>query len=356
MEKCFFDRLGVADMEKVHSAVIAWIFSDECTALDIKQKSYLLCDMYKISRKEFQKMRAEVEIQNIDILIITNEGTPNAALWIIENKIKSSQHSNQLDKYISIAEEIEGKEKHFCFLTLVGEKPQCNNPHNNDAWKNLKYSELATLMKDLALQNNVDAIILNEYRKCITNLANALDDFLQNHRNYPNVFIDGAKKKGQKPKPEGEGSYVSYISENGLETIFQKCFLSYLNSQTKFFQNEFNIKESHGTAFIEGYVKRNIKNTGTDLGIQIQNGTFKVQIYQPEANIKIFWDKWDNVFQKIDLKNWKLNESKSHSIPYFSYSQSIKDWHRKPIDEILKIWEEKLEECRNASEELMKYC
>ena len=211
-------------------------------------------------------------------------------------------------------------------------------------------------MKDLALQNNVDAIILNEYRKCITNLANALDDFLQNHRNYPNVFIDGAKKKGQKPKPEGEGSYVSYISENGLETIFQKCFLSYLNSQTKFFQNEFNIKESHGTAFIEGYVKRNIKNTGTDLGIQIQNGTFKVQIYQPEANIKIFWDKWDNVFQKIDLKNWKLNESKSHSIPYFSYSQSIKDWHRKPIDEILKIWEEKLEECRNASEELMKYC
>ena len=58
MEKCFFDTLGVADMEKVPSAVIAWIFSDECTALDIKQKSYLLCDMYKISRKEFQKMRA----------------------------------------------------------------------------------------------------------------------------------------------------------------------------------------------------------------------------------------------------------------------------------------------------------
>ena len=28
----FFDAIGVADMEKVHSAVIGWMLSDNCTA------------------------------------------------------------------------------------------------------------------------------------------------------------------------------------------------------------------------------------------------------------------------------------------------------------------------------------
>ncbi len=33
MNGSFFDRIGIADMEKVHSAVIGWIFSDECVRI-----------------------------------------------------------------------------------------------------------------------------------------------------------------------------------------------------------------------------------------------------------------------------------------------------------------------------------
>ena len=49
MNGSFFDRIGVADMEKVHSAVIGWIFSDDCKAFTNQQKSVLLCSLFDVS-------------------------------------------------------------------------------------------------------------------------------------------------------------------------------------------------------------------------------------------------------------------------------------------------------------------
>ena len=48
MNGSFFDKIGVADMEKVHSAVIGWMFSDDCCALNKQQKSELLCSLFSI--------------------------------------------------------------------------------------------------------------------------------------------------------------------------------------------------------------------------------------------------------------------------------------------------------------------
>lgn len=137
----FFNRIGVADMERVHSAVIGWMFSDVCKALTANQKSELLCGLFNVTPVHFKDFRVEVEHHNIDVIIITDEKT-NPECWVIENKIKSSQHSNQLDKYVDI---VQGKPvkigrithqitdymnmtQHFCFLTLIGEDPQCSRP------------------------------------------------------------------------------------------------------------------------------------------------------------------------------------------------------------------------------------
>ncbi len=45
-KKNFFNAIGVADMEKVHSAVIGWILSDKCEAFGIDKKSELLCQLF----------------------------------------------------------------------------------------------------------------------------------------------------------------------------------------------------------------------------------------------------------------------------------------------------------------------
>ena len=121
--KNFFNAIGLADMERVHSAMIAWMFSPDCNALSHEDKSKALNSLFD-SQCEFESIRTELEIDNIDIHIVIDENTPDETHWIIENKIKSNQHSNQLDKYVDIANEKYGEGKnHFVFLTLIKEKP-----------------------------------------------------------------------------------------------------------------------------------------------------------------------------------------------------------------------------------------
>lgn len=95
----FFDAIGVADMEKVHSAVIGWMLSDKCEAFGqngLEARSRLLQNIFKIDESEqisvFKSIKAIIEWKNIDILVVTNSGEEDEKCWIIENKIKSTQH------------------------------------------------------------------------------------------------------------------------------------------------------------------------------------------------------------------------------------------------------------------------
>ena len=42
MRKSFFEYLGIADIERVHSQFFAWIFSSDCQAIDSTYKNDLL--------------------------------------------------------------------------------------------------------------------------------------------------------------------------------------------------------------------------------------------------------------------------------------------------------------------------
>ena len=375
----FFNRIGVADMEKVHSAVIGWMFSDVCEALTSNQKSELLCGLFDVTPVQyFDSFNVEVEHHNIDIIIVTEENT-NQECWVIENKIKSSQHSNQLDKYVDIVQgkqvtightthQIEDYKKmsqHFCFLTLVNEQPQCSNAE----WENKTYRDFSNLLMKYSLSStNADAVILHEYLQCITNLADVLDDFLNNHRDYPNVFTDGAMQKdpSKKRHTNAKGKHAGFIAENGLETIFQKCFLSHIMNKTKYFKIGFSILETHGVALAEN--KELISAGDEKLGIQFQNGTFKAQVVIPvlkkDSNFvtinQNFWKKWNQVFSNNQLQicsGWRRNESKNNNGPYFSYSQKIRGcWYAKDVNIIASEWDYWYNECSIVLNELKKYC
>ena len=360
MNGSFFDRIGVADMEKVHSAVIGWIFSDDCKAITKQQKSKLLCSLFHVSPSQtFNSFVVEVEHHDIDILIITDNNT----CWVIENKIKSSQHSNQLDKYykiingepVKIGRKIQNIQDykhltaHYCFLTLVGENPQCTN----NVWVNTTYNFFSIALKDVlpnANRNN-DYIILNEYLCCITNLATALDYFINNHQKYPQVFVDGANKK----KNTGD-----FIADNGLETIFQKCFLSHIIGKTQNYR-DFDISETHGIALAE---KKDVLSIGDyKLGIQFQDGSFKAQILNESIKADVFWNFWNRIIMKTNngveinskpFSGWTFNTSKSQKGSYFSISKKILNWYNKPVTDIVSDWDKMYKECITVLKEIVK--
>lgn len=392
----FFDAIGVADMEKVHSAVIGWMLSDKCEAFDIDTRSKLLQQIFGIEgdQEVFDKIDSFIEWKNIDILIVTTKGDQKKC-WVIENKIKSSQHSDQLNRYVKIlncpyllssikyttffdpktnqAEQLEEwkiteannpywavKDKAFCFLTLINEKPISSG---DVEWKSTQYSKLSRYL-EFALRNanhnSKEYPIIEEYQRCIHELSEAIEDFLKDHTRYLNVFTDGNLPKEEKTFKNYEGR-AKYISENGLETIFQKCFLSHIIPRTKFGKagvfNAIEISETHGTALAdfpyhsEGEIR---------FGFQFQDGTFKIQVAEvydkdnldASDKIKAFLEHWEKHIPKDQkeprdevFNGWKKNESKEGKKAYISISRiqprkskKMHQWFQDSSDVICEKW------------------
>ena len=64
----FFDSILIADKEKVHSAVIAWIFSKNNNLFSMEEKNIILKQICNISDDiYFEEIDAKAEVNSIDI-------------------------------------------------------------------------------------------------------------------------------------------------------------------------------------------------------------------------------------------------------------------------------------------------
>ena len=366
----FFDAISVADMEKVHSAVIGWMLSDKCEAFGQNIRSKLLQQIFgdMESPEVYDHIEAFIEWNSIDILIITTEGKGDEEkkkCWVIENKIKSSQHSNQLDRYVDTIcdeEQYQSYDKAYCFLTLIEEPPRCSK---DVKWVNTRYQDLLRYFCSVSrLNSNKDGIILKEYFSCIKKLNDSLNDFLDHYTDYENVFNDGSLRKTEKLKKWANldticpnGKFYRYISDNGLETIFQKCFLATIVPKTSFKDLSYSISETRGSALVD-FQYESIDEGRVKIGIQFQNGSFKVQILQEESSGQDFYEKWYNKTKEFipQLKGngeviWTVNPSKNKAKPYLSIStQRDSEWFK---GKIIDKWKDAYDACSNAAKEFI---
>ena len=344
MKPNFFQAIGLADMEKVHSAVIGWMLSENCIAFDKKEKSKLLCQIFGESITTFNTINVSVENHHFDILIVTENEKTGKAYWVIENKVKSSQREKQLDGYVDTLTKIAGRsEKKYCLLSLISEKPRCEN----DVWHCTTYGQLAGYIESAlnhANEDTKDSIFIHEYNDCIKALDTALIDFLDNSQSYPNVFTDGSKRKEDKQFGTAKGRYAEYIGQNNLETIFQKCFLGIILQQMDIeLCSKTAINETRGTALID-YLNYWEDNTHTiESHIQIQNGTFKVFLcnINNTSNKEVFVRNWVSLFKAICKKHngWKINPPQTK--PSLSISLLGKKWYDNPQRDIVILWKER---------------
>src|SRR5690606_11830711 len=165
-DKSFFEYLLISDRERINSAFLAWVFSKNCKALNAKEKSKLLYLIFG-EINSIENLEVYTELNGIDIVII-NESN----VLIIENKFKSSLHSNQLEKYESFCENnpnFQNKNKYYFYLTLLGEKPSKSN------WKDLSYNHVFACFKKNKLNEKENhTIILKEYLLYINKLLSVI--------------------------------------------------------------------------------------------------------------------------------------------------------------------------------------
>lgn len=353
-KQIFFDLLALSDMERIHSATIAWLLSDECNALDIVQRSYILNSLFGLpkDRAIYTKSEMRLEWEGIDILWITENEKGEKECWVLENKIKSSQHSNQLVIYQNKVEQIfTNLDKHYSFLTLTGEYADILNI--NKGYYNYTYTELVSQLKpyfsDNHISNNSDWIIANEYFKAIQQMTKTMNNFLDNHTKYPRVFKDGNKKK-QKKLESYKGQNLTeddiYIAQKGMETIMQRYLFLYIVKDIISNFDDHQIKrwevvETHGNAdmhfYFENYMGRGSKE-GDTFDLSFQSGTFKFAVSykylkatgKSKKNRDDLKDAWKDIFSDLKTKyNYeRSNDGKSHSRISISYSiKSPSQWY-----------------------------
>lgn len=334
MNKTFFEYLGIADMERIHSQILAWIFSSDFNALNEKQKIDLLEKVFGLQNVQSIKTIL-TEAYRIDIIIETD-----SELIVIENKLKSSQHSDQLTRYVNQFKKSHKVQPKFYFLTLVEEKVKDTN------WKRISYQHIYNCFSSLQLVDNSHAVIFEEYRIYLGKLNSLLQEFRLNTAKFDMVFLDGKKRKEDKVAFIYQNEHERFIADNQLETILQKSFLNSLSQCIT--KVESHVMETRGDALIDFFLEGNILinkkayNTMIELQGNIIKFAFVISGTKEYNSSKKEWVK-DAVYvmEEIAKSNpfgyFKCNKPKSKA--YISISKKLNQnyWHMKFEDLIIMI-------------------
>jgi hypothetical protein len=283
-ENSFFEYLGLANLEKMHSAFLSWLVSPNCKAITQIQKNNFLEKLFKFDHIDEIK-HIGTEIDNIDLVIITNKH-----VCVIENKLKSSEHSDQLERYKKhVKLTYPGKQYHFLFLTLVNEK------YTSPEWKHISYYEIYDLLLDLILLDHKHKILIEEYCLYLSRLLSILKEVLQNPAKFNSVFTNGSKKKSEKLLINYTNEKEEFIAKNQLETIFQKAFLSKILQNDKIIGYNGKLTDTRGTALVDFPLQLDISIPGnsklykTFIELQGENIKFAFGVQEDYDNSKKIW-------------------------------------------------------------------
>ena len=150
-----FESIGAVRREIRHSDFLSFLLNPKEShgLYDVFLKS-ILFGVVKCNRSatgispididllELSSIEVRREWENIDILLLSDTGKFVCA---IENKIDTTEHSNQLSRYEShVNSNFENYNKLFIYLTLEGDPPE-----NDDNWLSYSYQDIYEVINSI---------------------------------------------------------------------------------------------------------------------------------------------------------------------------------------------------------------
>lgn len=378
MKPTFFDFIGAADMERVHSATIAWMISDMCKAITREDRIELLKTLFNADSINIRSIRACNEFNHIDIAFITKDSNGKEEFWAIENKIKAPLGHNQLAEYEETIDrhlkDCNYTKRHLAVLSLIGILPQ--DKDRLGKWHLATYETLSQKLEEICAKHNEHQhyAIVKEYSECLHNLTCALKGFKDHPKDYPNVFTDGNRPKSDKINIDTDSplNIRDFISINGLETLFQKYyFVDIVNEiSSKIDYKWCHISETHGNADFSFHLGDMGYDSSYPFDLSFQNGTFKFAVtdksYSPLPDKKDTskWPpkfvKWISVFDilKKEFPQYKrLNRPKTKIRVSLSHNINNKNcrWYELSRDKFINIVIEQIDIAREMAQKAIEY-
>ena len=224
MPQSFFEFLAIADQERIHSQMLAWMLSpsQENAPLDAEQRRRLLLDVFnfEVTALACETLRVKTELKQIDIVVLADGN-----MLVIENKLKSRQSQGQLARYTATIEAFVGNPANGvngvvrkCFLTFSGEQAR------QDGWQDVDYRRLHSALDEV----NPNSQYVRDYASMLGRLLDNRDDFLGSHTQHSLVFARSGMSNEVRlagPSQPHESGVERFTFDNRLERIFYEALL-----------------------------------------------------------------------------------------------------------------------------------
>lgn len=165
-----FDVLNIARNEIRHSNMIAWLLnskeSHEMRYYFLESFIHKLIDRDELNETnitellllDYDSFSVYRELKNIDILLLSEK---EKYVIAIENKIDSTEHDNQLNRYRKvIEEEYPLYKKIYLYLTPYGDEA------SDKVWKMVDYSVILEILEEYKKNHSLDfsvSVLVNNY-------------------------------------------------------------------------------------------------------------------------------------------------------------------------------------------------
>lgn len=306
MNTSFFEYMSIADIERIHTQFLYWIFSNNFHGLNDKNKLELLNTFFGLDENKLPKSdKIYTEKKNIDLIIELEN-----LVIVVENKFKSSLRLNQpsdYEKEIDKEYPLPKFRKKFYLLSLIDE--QLIDEQSKHVWKKVNYSHLLLCLSSLKQESHTHSHILSEYILYLNNLDLVLKNFDNSPRDFSIVFKNGNTKKDIKQSMIFKNLEEIFIARNQLETIFQKQFLYSILKDIiipDYITKPLIISETRGIALIDFKYNKiiNLNNDGTirnfETGIQFQNGVIKFTYSIESKEYQISTKDWFGDYNELE--------------------------------------------------------
>ena len=221
-----FKILGVQNLEIYHNNMLAWLFDsnqkDHPGSIFLRRITSALDEsMYDAVDMEWKnfKVHREYSIETdekqgfIDILCVSEEKN---CVICFENKIGSSEHSEQLKRYADYIEKEFGENGYKCLFVYL--TPNNSKP-SDPRWKSFDYERLAEITKDAATKNCADSKIkgiVNDYYNILYEIFTNARDF----KRFISKFNDEILKTKFPELTEAKVTYNNALyTDNSLKTF-----------------------------------------------------------------------------------------------------------------------------------------
>jgi len=342
-----FTAFKVVDNEIKHSTFLSWLMDpneshglgdyflsiflkksvSKASSFGLKSPS-----VFDIDSWHFDSVEILTEWRNIDILIRCDE---YKFICVIENKISSKEQSNQLRRYRDIIQsEYPDYSKLFIYLTIEGDKP------SDDNYLPLSYSDILQLIEHL-IQGNSNKIgsevltFISHYKEMLrryimqdSEIQEICKRIYKRHKKALDLIFE------YKPDKQGEirECLVNIIEKDVdliLDESYSKRCVRFIAKSLDFIPKEGSVLPSKRILTFAIY-NDPAKDLRLYLEMNLGPKELREKLYEiGKSNTNLF-----NMAKRPLFKTW------------FSFYKktmlSAKEWEEKEVDEIRKLFEERL--------------